>query len=516
MKTTTRERRGARGAVAVLALATLLSPACYGTIVDHHGAAVGDDDDSDADGAPGTPDAAPGTPDASAPLADGAIVPPEPDATPGQVHDVEPHLIAGGGVADAPIGGELNVHVIDARSGAPIAGAAVRLGDAAATSVLSGTTDASGLVVLTSATLAGAQTVTASAAAHAAATWIGVRGANVTLPLAPGGPPASATVTGTISGWSSLPAPAGFNDYNLAIVLYSFLEDLNAPENSIAQPVANNTPTNNCLRTVISDSCAWKMNTRVGQQLHYAVIVRGNTHGTNNDTSDDTFTLLGYAAGAAVSMNAGQSMTGEALTMVSAGALTGLQVTFASAPGGLGDVVAIPMLDLGALGRVVIPLPQVTPASASAMLPSGGVFAGGVTQVLGSATPPGAANAPFSIAFARSASGGTAAPGAFPAPPTGISAGGNHYAFSPVAGASLHTLNLTSTGAVVTYWNVVVLDDTTSFNLPALAVDPLPTGTLELHVSGTQVDGFDRGAFDMPTVTSRFTHAAGDQVTFQH
>jgi hypothetical protein len=524
----------APGVAALLAFTTLLSPACTGTIVDHRGSAVGDDADDDGDdtsladaplgtpetpdAAPGTPDAAPGIPDAAAPIADGAVVPPEPDAAPGPAHDVQPHLIAGGGVAHAPVGGELYVYVGEARTGAPVAGASVRLGDAAASSVLSGTTDASGLVVLTSATLAGAQTVTASATGHAAATWIGVRGANVTLPLAPTAAPPSATVSGSITGWSSLPAPASFNDYNLAIVLYSFLDDLNAPENSIKQPVANNTPTNSCIRTIISDSCAWKMNTRTGAQLHYAVIVRGNTRGTTNDTSDDTFSLLGYAVGSAVTMTAGQTMNGEALSMVSAGSLTGLQVSFASAPSGLGDVVAIPMLDLAGVGRVVIPLPQVTPAAASAMLPSGGVLAGAVTQVLGSATPPGAANAPFSIGFARSSSGGAASTGAFPAPPTGLSAGGNHYGFTGVAGASLHTLDLNAPAASggALYWSVVVLDDTRSFNLPALAVDPLPAGTLELHVSGKQVDGFDSAAFDMPRVTSTFTHAAGDQVTFQH
>jgi hypothetical protein len=502
----------------LLCVLATLAVGCTGTIVDHHDRAVGGDDDSmDFDAAP-APDAAPGNPDApELPPPVGAFVPPEPDAAPpAQTHDVTPRLIAGGGVADAPIAGELNVHVIDARSGAPVSGATVRLGDAAATNPLTGTTGADGLVVLTSPTLAGAQTVTASASGHAAATWIGVAGANVTIPVAVVTPPPSATASGTINGWSSLPAPPSFNDYNLALVLYSFLDDLNAPENSIAQPMANGTPTNSCLRTAISNSCAWKMNTRVGAQLHYAVIVRGNTHGTTNDTSDDTFTLLGYAAGAALTMNAGQSLSGETLNMISAGAMTGLQVTFASAPSGLGDVVAIPMINLGAQGRVVLPLPQVKPTATSAMLPTGGAFAGGTTQVVSMATPPGAANVPFSLAFARQVSGASASPGSFPAPPAGLSAGGGHYAFTPMTGASMHVATLTATGGAVLYWSIVILDDTTSFNLPALATDPLPTGTLEMHVTGTQVDGFDATAFDMPTVTATFTHAAGDQKTFSH
>ncbi len=505
----TRDLLGAAAAIFCAACAA----ACVGTIVDHHDPALGDDDTM-----PGTPDSAVpmGTPDANLPIIDGAIIPPTPDATPEQTHDVQPRLIAGGGVADAPIGGELNVHVIDARTGAPLSGASVRVGDAAASTPLTGTTDGSGLAVLTSGGLAGKQTVTASASGHAAATWIGVGGANVTVALAPTAAPPTATVTGNINGWDSLPAPPSFNDYNLAIVLYTFLDDLNAAENSIPQPTANGTPTNTCLRTAISNSCAWKMTARVGQQLHYAVIVRGNTRGTTNNQADDTYTLLGYAVGAATTLTPGQNLSNETLTMISAGAMTGLQVSFASAPSGLSDVVAIPMIDLGARGRVMLPLPSVTPASTSLNIPGGGAFAGGTTEVVSMATPPGAPSTPFSLAFARDVGGTSASPGAFPAPPAGLSAGGGSYAFSPMAGASLHVATLTATGGATLYWSVVILDGTTSFNLPTLAQDPLPSGSLELHVTGTQVGSFAATDFAMPTVTANFTRAGGDSVTFAH
>ncbi len=438
--------------------------------------------------------------------------------TPPMPNDVTPKLIAGGGVDDAPVGGELNVHVIDARTGVAIAGAAVRVGGASATAPITGTTSAAGLVELTDAALSGKQTVTASAAGYAPATWIGVNGANVTLPLAPTSAVPQATVAGTITGWGTLPGVSlgQADEYNLAVVLYTFLDDLNAPENQIPPPMDGASPANICLKTAVADDCSWRMNARTGAQLHYAVIVRGNTNGTNEDLSDDTYTLLGYAVGTPTTLAAGQNVASEALALVSAGAMTGLQVTFASAPGGLGEVVAIPMLDLAASGRVVLPLPAVTPAAASAMVPAAqGAFGGGVLEVVAIASPPGADEFPFSTTFARQVAGGTAALGAFPAPPTGLAAASGTYSFSAVAGASLHFATFSGADGR-SRWNVVVLDGTTSFTLPALSPDPLPSGALELQISGSEVPGFNKEDFTIPAVTSAFTRASGDAVTFTH
>jgi predicted secreted protein len=43
-------------------------------------------------------------------------------------NDVDPRVIAGGGVGDGEIDGELNVYVIDTSTDAPIAGAMVQVG----------------------------------------------------------------------------------------------------------------------------------------------------------------------------------------------------------------------------------------------------------------------------------------------------------------------------------------------------------------------------------------------------
>ena len=57
-------------------------------------------------------------------------------------------------------------------------------------------------------------TLTVSATGHAPSTWIGVDGSNVTIALRAISAPAlpRATVTGTIAGWDTMPAPAA--DHN--------------------------------------------------------------------------------------------------------------------------------------------------------------------------------------------------------------------------------------------------------------------------------------------------------------
>jgi len=89
-----------------------------------------------------------------------------------------PMLIAGGGVADSPIAGKLFVYVVENNSSTPIAGASVRIETA---TPMTATTDATGLATFSG--VSGKQTITATASGYAAATWIGVAGANATLPL---------------------------------------------------------------------------------------------------------------------------------------------------------------------------------------------------------------------------------------------------------------------------------------------------------------------------------------------
>ena len=79
-------------------------------------------------------------------------------------------------------------------------------------------------------------TVTASASGYAPATWIGVNGVNLTIPIRNMNPPAvdMATASGTIAGWDSLPTPPT-NHQTLALIGYSQSDTLGDRANDIQQ-----------------------------------------------------------------------------------------------------------------------------------------------------------------------------------------------------------------------------------------------------------------------------------------
>jgi hypothetical protein len=417
----------------------------------------------------------------------------------------DPVLVPGGGVTGAAIDGVVNVYVIDQSTGAPIAGAAVTIGAAAAV-----TTDADGLAVLEDAAVTGAQTITATAAGHVAATWVGVPGTSATIPLEPTATP-QARVTGTIAGWDGLDDPP-IGNYNLAVVLYSLSDDVGAPENHLAQPMNGATPANTCIKSFGSEPpCAWQMNARVGQQIHFAVIVEGDPQGTNNDISDDTYELIGYAVGASVTLTAGQQMMNESLTITSA-ARSPLTVGFPAAPGGLGELIAIPMLDLGADGRIVFPLPQVTPGSTSVeVLSPTGPFAGSY-DVVGLATPPGVATVPYATGFARGATvGGTTQLPAWQTVPT-VSATGGVFSASGTDDAELHSAVFTR--GTTRLWNVSVLDGSTGFSLPTLPTSPLGTGPVTVEIAAGDLPSFDPGHFQVKDLATALSRASGASTTF--
>jgi hypothetical protein len=413
---------------------------------------------------------------------------------------VEPKLIMGGGVADGPIAGVLHVHVVEQETNRPIMGATVTTPSGI------GLTDASGRVTVNGVT--GPQTVSASANGRAAATWFGVAGANVTLPLQLSRPVPVAHVIGTIAGWGGLPVP-GLNHYTLGVVLYSFLEDPTAPENAISQLDPNGAPVNLCVRTAISGStCAWQLNARVGKQIHTAVIVDGDTRGTT-DTADDTYTLIGYAAGDVVTLTEGQQITAESLAMVTG--TQQLSVVFPTAPAGLPNIVAIPELQLAdGSGRVVLPLPPLSAATPTkAVLAPTGKFSG-TYEVVALATANATANAPFSTSFVHNVTASATLP-AWLAPPSGLSRGAS-YSFTAAAGAAFHTAQITRANAPL--WNITILDGSSTFTLPALSPDPLAGGGGTLSLTAADVPGFDPAKFDVPGLKPRLARAAGAELAF--
>jgi hypothetical protein len=427
-------------------------------------------------------------------------------------------VIARGGVGDGAIKGALNVVVIDSNSGRGIAGAQVRVGSAAEAAPLEGATDSGGFTAFRNSKLSGAQTVTATAAGYTAATWIGVNGANVTIPLTPSPAPlpSQAQVGGTIAGWDARPAPAQ-GHMLLAFVATSAIEPLDGPANHIAQDTVTipNTqielPTNLCAKVATYSKCDYKLKTRSGKQIRYAMVVDVDTHGTPADRSDDTYTLVDYAFQFDLDVTGGTTTTGESLTPIGQSALVTLGATFAAAPAGLAHVGAVPVIDMGEGGKLVLAVPGLTPAAPSMPVPPlAGGLASGKYQVVATATAAGGA-LPMSTIVTRSvAPGSTVDLGAWMTPPTALAASGGAWSFTAAPGASVHMVGLFD-GAGTPLWGVALLDGSTSFTLPALSPSPLPAGAVDMRVEALQAPGFDPADFSVDALTAAVTHLAADR-----
>jgi hypothetical protein len=431
-----------------------------------------------------------------------------------------PRLIEHGGVGDGAIDGTLHVHVTGGVSSAPIVGAQVRIGDAGATPLL-GTTDAAGLASFRDPTLAGAQMVTVTASGHAPVTWIGVNGANVTIPLTPQELPApeQATAAGTIDGWAGVPAPAE-NHMILGIIGYSAIEPLEAPVNDLPQEKVTEPstgielPANMCVKVLSYSACDWKLTTRTGRQIHFATILDVDTKGTLSDQSDDTYTVLDYAFLAGLDLAAGASATGETLVPVGAAGMTSLSVAFAAAPPNLTAVGARPMIAMGDAGVIVLPWPGLTPAKATLSVPSlTGDLAGGSYVIVAEATWPDLP-LPVSTILARGVSlGGTVTLGSWMSLPSGLNLAGETIAYTPAPDAALHTLGVVDDQGTLR-WGIAVLDGSTSFALPALDPSPLPTGQVGLRVEGVRAAGFTATDFTIDELSAATTHAAATAKLF--
>ena len=100
-------------------------------------------------------------------------------------------------------------------------------------------------------------------------------------------------------------------------------------------------------------------------------------------------------------------------------------------------------------------------------------------------------------------------------PPSGISAAGGTYSFGPVAGATLHGAEIQD-AAGDRIWSVTIFDGSTSFTLPGLTPDPVPSGMNVLAVTALQIPGIDLTSVTFDDARARLTALSSDQITFTH
>jgi len=455
----------------------------------------------------------------------------------GAVSDNHPTaiLVPGGGVGGGRISGYLNVYVTDDDTRLPIMGASVRVGTSADPMPCQALTDSTGLVEFnpqSCPSLSGPATVTASQSGYAPSTLIGVDGANLTLSIRAFTRPAtdSAAVSGTIAGWEGLPAPViGHN--TIALVAASQAPDLGDRGNNLTQPtrqvavagtaVTTSIPANACIRNALADDCNWQLLTRTGAQAHYAIIVDDDGNGTPDDMSDDVVTVIGWALATGLDLTAGQTVVNETLQMVAAGDLQPFTASFATPPTGMGYVAAYPAIELGAAGRIAVVLPALGLSLTTTRVPKlGAATTAGLTgasyDLIAAAQATKKLNEPATLAWVRGVDVSKTVPVAtWLLPPTGITNTGGTTAFTPVAGATLHSAEIKNPDGDRA-WSVTIFDGSTSFTLPGVSPDPLVTGTDTLTVSALQIPGIDLTNVAFDDAQQALTALSSDQITFTH
>jgi hypothetical protein len=420
-----------------------------------------------------------------------------------------PALIPGGGVHDPGIDGVVNVYVIDADSDQPIAGASVRVGDVELA------TDATGLATVTGVT--GPQTVLAKATAHATAAWVGVDGANVTIPLDRSPPdssrPPQAQLTGSIEGWMTQPNPAS-DRVIIGLVTYAQDPELGARANQIAQPPSMGTlPPSACVRTAgPATACNWKLNARPGDIALGLTMIEIDTRGTA-DPSDDATAVTGFAV-RPITVVAGENQTG--VMMPAAAVDSGVRPTadLGTPPAELPQVGAQIGLDLGARGVFRVPL--VDPTRGGAKVPSLAIAAGASYELIGVARETGGdAFAADSIVIRRGQTDPEALTvGPWLRPPGAIATDRTMVSFTRSGTGALHVVELTNAGLGVEgrpVMSIAIFDGSAQVALPT-AFSPLPADPMTLKVTALDVGGADLRDFEVDALTAGLTAAASDTI----
>ncbi|HXT99823.1 MAG TPA: hypothetical protein VN903_02455 [Polyangia bacterium] len=441
----------------------------------------------------------------------------------------EPKKIEGGGIADGPINGNLFVYVIDEETRAVLSSATVRVGDSSDSSPCEVVTDSTGLAKFQAdncAGLKGPATVTVTTAGYAPVTWIGVNGTNVTIPIRNSNPPAvpTATVSGTIFGWSTLPVPP-LHHQTLALIAASQSDKLGDRANDLPQGTRNVVvgvqvfpiPSNLCVKNQVADDCNWTLTTRTGKQAHIALIVDQFDNNTPDDDTDDTFTFTGVAIKTGLDFAAGDTPTGESLPMLTDADMQTFTASFASLPSGMDYMGGFPALELGEEGRIAFILPALDMTHTTARVPKlTGSLAGAHYSLIAQAQDAKDQDRPSSLGWVHDANiGSTVALSTWLPPPSNILVSGGTYSFSKVTDATVQGAEIQNMmGQRV--WSVTIFDGSTSFTLPGLSPDPLPAGTLAFEASAIRIPNTNVTNFKLDDARENIAAIAKDFVTFTH
>lgn len=256
------------------------------------------------------------------------------------VRDVPPRLIPGGGIADAPLAQVLNVYAIDSVTRQPIVDAAVTIG------AITGMTDATGLFVARGEAVAGKATIVITKAGYRAEIWIGVGGANATLPLKPqplAGVP-RADLSGVFSTFNTNLPPLAGGHVRGGSVTYSQLDGAPDGTNSI-----NSMGSNRCQ----TGSCAFSIATRVGTVALLGATSDIDTKNTPA-VNDDTSVVQTYSYRTGITVVAGMALNGQNLTQIAPNQLVDVTTSFGTLAPGTTIAVGLVALELPIEGALYL------------------------------------------------------------------------------------------------------------------------------------------------------------------
>jgi len=268
-------------------------------------------------------------------------------------NDVEPQVITGGGTADGPIDGRLNVTALDDETGDPLAGAFVMLGPGPDPE-FSGTTDADGLITFRNSAIKGEQQLTVLKADYPVSQMHGLNAANLTLSMGEedesSAAPDTATITGTITGLDSLPVPPQ-GSFRVGIAGYTipglFDEDFEMVEQP--EPGPGELPGNMVSPDAGGDN-TYELKTWVGRQ---AIYLLAGTITPGQGGEDTVFDITHFDIVRNVVTTKDETLadvdlaTDIALDQASTVAVGGV-------PAGTNRTNVIPILDLGEDGQIMI------------------------------------------------------------------------------------------------------------------------------------------------------------------
>jgi hypothetical protein len=377
--------------------------------------------------------------------------------------DLAPHLQPGGGITDAPIGGLVHVFVIDNVSDQPLAGAMVELG------TLRSTTDATGLSTFRDAALAGPQTVVATMPGYRAEVWVGVAGANITVPMQRTPIPAAprATISGTIAGFAQLPVAA--NHVKAATIDYSDMEGAPAGANDLAANTCGASP---------NASCGWSLATRTGKVALLGPVLDIDTKGTGTG-NDDTYTITTWAYKTGLTVVAGQDQANQVLAMVPGANLVNVTASFGTPPAGLTTVFGVAGIELGDDGTAQLGI-LLTPTAPALRAPPLSTFPGSTYRLTAFAT----ATDVVSLVLLRKQLTTTLTLGGWLAPPTAISASRAAASWTGNAGSIVQAVRYQTDDANPVV-ELMIFDGRATVDIPASIAMP----SSAMRVVGTTLEG---------------------------